>query len=79
MNWLILGASARLSNQTGYHALIQSNREGEADEIAFTAYGERSAAHSHERSLASERHRNLKCDELANPFVLELLEEIRIA
>ena len=30
-------------------------------------------------ALPSERHWNLKCDELANPFVLELLEEIRIA
>ena len=30
-------------------------------------------------ALPSERHWNLKCDELANSFVLELLEEIRIA
>ena len=27
-------------------------------------------------ALASERYWNLKCDELANPFVLELLKEI---
>ena len=29
-------------------------------------------------ALPGERHWNLKCDELANPFVLELLEELRI-
>jgi hypothetical protein len=29
-------------------------------------------------ALPSERHWNLKCDELANSFVLELLEQLRI-
>src|SRR5262245_24171641 len=29
-------------------------------------------------ALPSERHWNLKCDELADPFVLELLDELRI-
>ena len=29
-------------------------------------------------ALPSERHWNIKGDELANPFVLELLEELRI-